>query len=164
MCAFYHCYAEESNQDCIFQPWTVIKYSILFAYKIIWKIIEILQRFKLFWRQPTNIDENWRQLTQINIDASVNFRRFSSIFVNKIFQNFKILKNVKKRQNSSINVRDVIKYQNSSLLTRQVIWRQLTSMKTTKWRLTSCWRSSIDVKKCQLTSIVAWRYHNYIIL
>ena len=136
------------------------------------KLFEILfiifQRFKLFWRQPTNIDENWlilsstdeywrqltdidvswRQLMQIKIDASVNFRRFSSIFVNKIFQNFKILKNVKKRQKSSKNVRDVIKHQNSSLLTRQVIWRQLTSMKTTKWRLTSCWRSSIDVNCC----------------
>ena len=114
-----------------------------------------------YWPQLTDIDVSWRQLTQIKIDASVNFRRFSSIFVNKIFQNFKILKNVKKRQKLSKNVRDVIKHQNSSLLTRQVIWRQLTSMKTTKWRLTSCWRSSIDVKKCQLTSIVAWRYHYY---
>ena len=132
----------------------------------------------IFWRQftdidfkrvnriwLTSIDDKWRQLTSIdagNIDGIVNFCQLSSIFVNNFFPFLKILKIVRNCQKLSKIVKKRHGRQKTSYLTRHVNWRQLTSITTPKWLLTSCWRSSIRVKKRQLTSIWLLRYQFYI--
>ena len=136
---FYYCYQ--------FLLIVVIIFSNCFYFLLLlWN--KIIKNIKFFYSnnlQKSNPSEKiW--LKSININLNLFFSLSSNT------------------QSIGIIIKRIIVMVTSCTYWRQLTsyfdayWRQLTFMVTPKWRLTSCWRSSIDVKNSQLTSIdVIWR-------